>query len=333
VGAETKIEWCHATFNPWRGCAKVSAGCANCYAETMSGRNPKVLGVWGPNGTRVVAAEAQWREPLRWNEAAAARGERHRVFCASLADVFEDWRGPMVNASGERLFLDRMGAWRRGSENVTGRSWEPLTMDHVRERLFFLIRDTPNLDWLLLTKRPENILGTYGRLDVHDPDAVLPNLWLGTSVENQAAADERIPLLLQVPAKVRFLSMEPLLGRVNVRPYLPHKFNREPTCPWCEDCIPVSPGAEWWKHTRPDSHGPFVDWVIVGGESGPGARPMHPDWARSLRDQCQAAGVPFFMKQMGEAVTERLPLRLSRKGGELDEIPADLRVREFPDVG
>lgn len=247
MGAESKIEWTHHTFNPWRGCTKVSAGCKNCYAETMSGRNPAVLGVWGPRGTRVVAAESYWRQPLKWNAAAAAAGERHRVFCASLADVFE------------------------GPETMPESEWPKVVA--ARARLFDLISDTPNLDWLLLTKRPQNIMQML--IDAGRGFQDLPPwVWIGTSVEDQAAADERIPHLLRVPARVRFLSCEPLLGPVDLAPWL------------------------WFGVADPAPSGD-IHWVIVGGESGAGARPMHPEWARSLRDQCQAAGVSYFFKQWG----------------------------------
>ena len=153
---DSKIEWTDHTFNTHRGCTKVSAGCANCYAETLSGRNPAVLGIWGPNGTRVVAAESAWREPLKWNREAVEAGERHRVFCASLADVFEDWKGPMLNSHGDELFSDRIGGWSDRVGDKDGHRLK-LTMQDVRTRLYKLIDATPNLDWLLLTKRPENI--------------------------------------------------------------------------------------------------------------------------------------------------------------------------------
>lgn len=250
MGAESKIEWTHHTFNPWRGCTKVSAGCKHCYAETMSGRNPAVLGVWGPKGTRVVAAESYWRQPLKWNAAAAAAGERHRVFCASLADVFEG--------------VDTMP-----------RSEFP-KVDTARERLWELIEQTPNLDWLLLTKRPENV-------NWFVPTAWIvsgfpPNVWIGTSVEDQAAADERIPHLLKVPARVRFLSCEPLLGPVDL-----------------EQAGAIESAGPAWA-----GYNAHIEWAIVGGESGGNARPMVNRWARSLRDQCVAASVPFFFKQHGE---------------------------------
>lgn len=275
------IEWTHHTFNGWRGCSKVSDGCRNCYAEKMSKRNPGVLGEWGAHGTRVIASEAQWKLPLKWDRLAQVSG-RKRVFCASLGDVFED-RPELV---------------------------EP------RHRLFNLIMETPYLDWLLLTKRPENMQGmieeTVGHMGEGYADMwphCFQNVWLGTSVENQAAADQRIPKLLEVPAALHFLSCEPLLGMVDLSPWLY-------ACSACEEPVkPLSPqwrmGYEGWEHRCDDAHpqcGHFdvnihnkgVDWVIVGGESGAKARPMLPDWARSLRDQCSDAGVPYFMKQWGE---------------------------------
>ena len=278
MAENTAIEWATHTFNPWRGCTKVSAGCANCYAETLSHRNPGTLGVWGPNGTRVVAAESAWKEPLKWNRLAKAAGERHRVFCASLADVFEDWTGPMVDSRGVNL------------SRVDGACEVVTTMQDVRNRLFALIDATPNLDWLLLTKRPENfsrMLPDYTqitpgmRVTYRGWSVARPNVWLGTSVENQQAADERIHRLLAVPARVHFLSMEPLLGPVDLEG-------------WLGDSILSS------DEKGSDIYSPGITWVIVGGESGPNARPCHPDWVRSLRDQCNAEGVPFFFKQWGE---------------------------------
>jgi protein gp37 len=249
MGANSKIEWTHHTFNPWRGCTKVSAGCANCYAETLSHRNPSVLGIWGDHGTRVIAAADYWRQPIAWNKEAAAAGERRRVFCASLADVFED--RPELLAP--------------------------------REKLFNLIDDTPHLDWLLLTKRPENIR----RLWVGRP--YRENVWRGTSVEDQTNADKRIPelLLTHKLSPIAFLSMEPLLGAVDL------------------DNIPRPnrPGSTFdalREATLDGRWSPHVQWVIVGGESGHGARPMHPDWVRSIQGRCAKAGVPFFFKQWGE---------------------------------
>lgn len=257
MAANTKIEWADHTFNPWIGCSKVSAGCANCYAEEMMDRRFGKA-TWGDNGTRVRTSDANWRKPLQWDRAAAAAGERHRVFCASLADVFED--------------RPELEPW--------------------RDDLFRLITDTPNLDWLLLTKRPENVIRLSDLAIQHKGETLVPivetvpNIWIGTSVENQEQADKRIPELLKIPAPVRFLSMEPLLGPVDLTSFTDRK----------------CPHGTWTDrfNALDGVGGPKIDWIIVGGESGHNARPMHPDWVRSIRDQCRAADVPFFFKQRGE---------------------------------
>ncbi|MDW3683354.1 phage Gp37/Gp68 family protein [Cupriavidus sp. CV2] len=299
----TKIEWTDATFNPWIGCTKVSPACDHCYAEVST--PARALGVsWGTKEDRHRTSAANWKQALRWNarheEFFAAHGRRRRVFCASLADVFD---------------------------NAVDPGW--------RADLFRLIEQTPNLDWLLLTKPIGNAramsqvaMGAIGC--IHKP---LPeNVWLGTTICNQEEADRDIPKLLAVPARVRFLSMEPLLGPVDLSYWIAPTVH----CGACGDYYPPSEaipdpsghkmgadkcarcGAEscmgtWWgeeaieERSRPDGmeldlwdHGYRLDWVIVGGESGASARPMHPDWARSLRDQCEAAGVPFLFKQWGE---------------------------------
>jgi protein gp37 len=242
---DSEISWTHHTFNPWWGCVKVSPGCEACYAETLSKRWGHKI--WGPAKTtqRRLMSDDYWKQPLKWNAAAEKAGTRARVFCASMADVFEDHPG--VTSS--------------------------------RIRLWDLIRETPMLDWLLLTKRPENILQMIpDRWRSHPRH----NVWYGTSVENQEYADRRIPELLKVPAVVRFLSCEPLLGPVDIFDYL-----------W------ESAGPEWAGYNLAE---PGIHWVIAGGESGPGARPMHPDWARSLRDQCSYGSehVAFHFKQWGE---------------------------------
>lgn len=304
MAENSKIAGTNHTFNPWRGCTKVSEGCANCYAATMSKRNPATLGTWGANGTRVVAAESAWRQPLKWDRAAASASERHRVFCASLADVFEDWQGRVMDSGGNVIWRNTDETWERddGSKDFAYRR-QPLTMSDVRTRLFALIDSTPNLDWLLLTKRPENIarLWPFGWYDDH---FTWPNLWLGASVENQEQADRRIPLLLKTPAAVRFLSVEPLLGPVDLEPFLQYE-----------------PFHENYKMTFSTKEWRGIDWAIVGGESGPGARPMHPDWVRSIRDSCLEAKVPFFFKQG------------SKDWGDFknfDAFPDDLKIRQFP---
>lgn len=268
---ESNIEWCDSTFNPWIGCTKVGPGCDNCYAEADFDLR-KHRATWGPGNPRSRTSTANWKKPLQWNakpfyecgcgyrgtmdelttNAIHGCGEkfkrvRRRVFCASLADVFD---------------------------NEVPAEW--------RSDLFALIRATPNLDWLILTKR----IGNAARMIDAAIDAdecaehgwPWPNVWLGATFVNQAEADRDIAKLLAIPARVHWVSMEPLLGPVDIRPYLPN---------------PLWNALPSWKE-------PELDWVVVGGESGPKARPMHPEWARSLRDQCAAAGVPFLFKQWGE---------------------------------
>jgi len=259
MGAETRIEWADHTFNPWMGCQAVSPACDHCYAETLAtGR----LGVaWGPHAERRRTKPSTWTLPLRWNRQAEREGVRYRVFCASLADVFD---------------------------NKVPLEW--------REDLWRLIRTTPHLDWLLLTKRPQNIARMLpGATTIGVPAWGLdgwPNVWLGTTAEDQVRLAERAWHLAQVPARIRFLSCEPMLGGLNTR------------------CVTNRWGTDWDALTGRILHarsGPAevgaIHWVIAGGESGTDARPMHPDWARSLRDQCQAAGVPYFHKQNGEWVS------------------------------
>lgn len=258
MAENTNISWTDATFNPWVGCVKVSEGCKHCYAEEFMTRKSRWANTWGPAQIteRIKTSNANWRKPLTWNKRAAKEGKRVKVFCASLADVFED--------------NDKLIDWR---------------LD-----LFDLIGQTPNLDWLVLTKRPE-IARQFFRLRA---GLLYPNIWLGTTIENQEQAEKRIPELLRIPARVRFLSCEPLLGPVVLPSWdsyiLPDGF---------ENNGPMITNLGY--SFEPDN---LIDWVIVGGESGSSARPMHPDWARGLRDQCQAAGVAFHFKQFGEWVHE-----------------------------
>lgn len=298
MGESSKIQWTDATFNPWRGCDKVSPGCANCYAEKMSHRNPKVLGEWGPGSTRSIAAESYWRQPIAWNREAERAGERRRVFCLSLGDVFEDHPD----------------------------------LPEQRARLGKLILETPNLDWLLLTKRPERWRQATSEMWVRFvPEAPLPpNVWLGTSVEDQTRADERIPHLLQVQAAVRFLSMEPLLGPVTLD-----------ISKWGRCFHEGHAGRDHLADHRDCAC--HLDWVIVGGESGPGARPCEVSWVRSIVEQCQESRVAVFVKQLGARPAgcsiagcegeceDSAPIRLrDHKGGDWSEWPEDLRIRELP---
>ncbi|MCC6454169.1 MAG: DUF5131 family protein [Caldilineaceae bacterium] len=319
MAENSKIEWTDHTFNPWMGCTRVSEGCRHCYAETlMDHRWGKVQ--WGPQGVRVRTTEAKWREPLKWNRQqwgecnhcgwrGAERGDplakakgfvcpeckaglalrtRQRVFCGSLCDVFED-------KPDQR---EQLNEWRL--------------------QLFELIDRTPHLDWLLLTKRPENIkrLWPFGW---YDDQFTWRNVWIGTSIENQRSAHERIPELIKIPAAIRFLSIEPLLGPVALGAAFPCGYY----------CDPGMDGGGHHDHPFWSRVNPQIHWAIIGGESGPGARRMDVGWVRDLMRQCDYAQVPVFVKQMGTVLAHELHLK-DKKGGNIEEWPADLRVRQFP---
>lgn len=378
MAENSKIEWTDHTFNPWVGCSKVAPGCANCYAEADFDKRRHVA-QWGAHGTRIKTSPANWAKPLKWNRDArctcnAPLGQssmesfstcpqhrhsgRPRVFCASLSDVFEDWSGPVLNHTGERLV------------RCDGRD---LTLDDVRRDLFSLVGATPNLDWLLLTKRPENVLSMWippsfgGRGNAMNHAATADvlrrehphlasewmrrnNVWLGTSISDQATADKSIPELLKCRdlCPVLFVSAEPLLGPIK----LPFRYGDDPY------------HGDYGQSLIQQS----LDWVIVGGESGHNARPCDVSWVRSLVKQCQGADVPVLVKQFGANVVTRndqiedefndgesgwpepevehdihgfredyqgadCRIRLrDRKGGDWTEWPADLRVRQFPRI-
>jgi protein gp37 len=261
MAAQTAIPWTDATFNPWLGCTRVSPACDHCYAAALSWRtgrrDRRGLDLWEPRAERLRTTPHYWRQPLRWNADATLEGTRRRVFCASMADIFDN-RAP--------------AAWRAD--------------------LWRLIRATPALDWQLLTKRPQNIAGM---LPPEWGDG-WPNVWLGTTTENQDEAARRIPHLIAIPATLRFLSVEPMLEAMNL-------------VPWLDE----------------------LHWLIVGGESGVGnrSRSMHPGWVRDLRDQAQSIGVAFFLKQIGSNRSLWPGVR-QLKGQDPTEWPADLRVREYP---
>lgn len=224
--SKTKIEWADYVFNPWIGCAKISPGCDNCYAERMD-RRLFGGGHWWYNAVPRYQSDKYWSRPIKWNENAWNNRTRYRVFCGSMCDVFD-------NASVD-----------------------------TQAKLWNLIMVTPALDWLLLTKRIGNAAKMLPGLWLNRP---LQNVWLGATVVNQEEADRDVRKLLQTPAAIRFLSIEPMLGPI--------------------DLIP-------WLYTE------RLNWVIVGGESGPKARPMYQEWVQSVRDQCVSAEVPFFFKQWG----------------------------------
>ena len=292
------IEWTDHTFNPWIGCTKVSPGCAHCYAEALNKRWKKGEN-WGKGASRVRTSAAYWKQPLQWN--AEAENYRRCLICGAETDFgvnaegFCDQCEQKADVIRPRVFCASLADWLD----------DEVPIEWLAD-LLKLIHDTPNLDWLLLTKRPQNwadrIAAVWkdcdapflrdweedylvGWLEGRAPD----NIRIGTSVENQEMADERIPNLLEIPARVRFLSCEPLLEEVDLYRVRGALMEGAETC------------HRGIAHDERKCDCAFgVDWVICGGESGPGARPMHPDWARSLRDQCQAAGVPFFFKQWGE---------------------------------
>lgn len=243
----SNIEWTHHTFNPWIGCTKVSPACDNCYAERDTARFKTVE--WGSGKPRKRTSEAYWQTPIKWNKQAEALGVRYRVFCASLADVFD---------------------------NEVPDEW--------RTDLWKLIAATPHLDWLLLTKRIGNV--TY---------PMPHNVWLGISVVTQKEAERDIPKLANIPATVRFLSIEPLLEPVELRSLK----------------VDYDGRLNAFLHDR-------INWVIVGGESGTKARPMDATWARNLRDQCNEFSIPFLFKQWGEFGEDGVRVGKKRAGRMLD---------------
>ncbi len=273
MAENSRIEWTDHTVNFWWGCTKLSPACLHCYAERqdahfhpgipwpMRFQNEKAVAAhWGPNAPRMLRVQAAAREARRYEARALKEGRRFRVFTNSMSDFFEDRRD----------------------------------LAQARAQALLVIQSTPSLDWLLLTKRPERILQQLRRaLEAWKLEPASPaslsviewlerwlgghapaNVWLGATVEDQERADQRIPALLGVPARVRFLSCEPLLGPADLN---------------LQVC---------WLGYTPTRE--LLHWVIAGGESGTDPRPMHPGWARSLRDQCAGAGVPFLFKGWGE---------------------------------
>lgn len=254
MAEKTGISWTDATFNPVWGCTKVSPACDQCYAEGVADRFAP--GAWGPHGTFRTFGNSHWNAPRRWNHVAGRDGVRKRVFCASMADVFDN-RWP----------------------------------DGVRDRLWRLIAETPNLDWQLLTKRPSNI----AEMLPADWGAGWKNVWLGITAENQIELDRRWPHLAKIPAHIRFMSCEPLLSDL------------------------ILPDARDLLH-----------WVIVGGESGRRARPTPVARAISVVDQAKAMGAAAFHKQAGSNRGPDWPATVTGKGDTPEQWPEALWVQEFP---
>ncbi|MQA87263.1 MAG: DUF5131 family protein [Streptosporangiales bacterium] len=291
MSTRTGIEWTEATWNPVTGCTKVSPGCDHCYAERITER-------FSGKGTFATVALHPDRltAPLRWRQP-------RRVFVNSMSDLFH---ADVPDEFIARVFAV-MGLARRHTFQV-------LTKRHARTRSLLrsahfeaTVAETASD---IIGRTPP---GRHPSLSVHGwrataglegtvflPPWPLPNVWLGMSVETQQWADRRIPALIDTPAAVRFLSCEPLLGPVDI---------------------------SWALDDRTEPFRP-IDWVIVGGESGPGARPMDLDWARGIVGQCTAAGVPVFVKQLGSVLGRRYGA--GSKGGDRHRWPADLRVRDYP---
>lgn len=251
----SRIEWTDATWSPVTGCAPISEGCQNCYARRMANRLRGRCGYPADDPFRVTLHPERLEEPLKWKKP-------RRVFVCSMGDLFH----------------------------------EDVPFEFVDD-VFLIINACPEHTFIILTKRPDRMkqyfdhdykvtehIRSFG-LDI--PNEPHSNVWLGVTAENQQRADERIPILLQIPAAVRFVSVEPMLGPVDLSYYLP----RKPIKDCSDEMLPYY-----------NAHG--FNWVVCGGETGPGARPIHPDWVRSLVLQCKNAGVPFFFKQHGEWLHE-----------------------------
>lgn len=347
MSENTKIEWADSSWNPWIGCTKVSPGCMNCYAEVQTfTRAQRALGkeLWGSGKPRHRTSAAMWKQPVKWNENALLRScvNCKKTFTgkSELASHNGVLCCPTCLTNGQPCELAHRQSRLRVFPSMCDWLDEEVPIEWLADFLR-LIYETPHLDWLLLTKRPENFAWRVLEVLAHvekirgdwpdrepetdfgswlnewtrtDGDGAPANVWVGTSVEDQTRANERIPELLRIPAKVRFLSVEPLLG--------PVALNSIVTPDAALHFSALETGALVPAH---------VDWVIVGGESGPKARVCSFDWIRPVVRDCRGAGVPVFVKQLGGNYFDggRVPLK-HKKGGDMEEWPEDLRVREFP---
>ncbi len=315
MAENSKIEWCDATVNMWWGCSKISPGCAHCYADTLAHRWGK--DIWGPGKPREDHRAGATKLAMRLERAAAAGRFRQCSVCGKREIRKGDGIGLVCCSNPDCTALPETE-----SAPVRPRVFSPSMSDWLDDEvpiewladLLRLINETPNLDWLLLSKRPQNWRKRIEDVYTHSSrrgtvqemaeawiaQCPLPNIWIGTTVEDQQRADERIPELLKIPAKVRFLSCEPLLGPV----WLPLFGGTDVAFPADFAEWPEARRIEWFKDTARAIYisrcANGIHWVIAGGESGPGARPMHPLWVRGLRNQCQAASVPFLFKQWGD---------------------------------
>lgn len=346
MGKQSAIQWTEATWNPVRGCSRVSEGCRHCYAETFGGRFAGEGQPWhgfitkhrpGPDGEpveteprwtgRVEVIESRLNEPRRWKDP-------RLVFVNSMSDLFH----------------------------------EKLAFEEI-DRVFRVMLQTPQHTYQVLTKRPERASEYLWARSGSTNRLYLPNVWLGTSAEDQATLDARAPHLLGAPAALHFLSLEPLLGPVDASRYMwpvhavwSSKYNTP------EEALADGALVDYRRQALVSADRSYVKWVIVGGESGFSARPMHPAWARSLRDQCAKSGTAFFFKQEGAWTTRRpsndkwnaretvalsddgthfygidpattsMPrgmvtlFRYVGKNADPEDWPEDMRVREMPEV-
>ncbi len=325
----------------WRGCEKIAPGCDNCYAASMANINPAVLGVWGPDGTRVVAAEKNWKELEKWN-AAVKPGEDRFVFVASLSDVFEDWNGMMTHHSSPSVKMWKSkatGAWGAGVVCDEPEKFDPLRMSDVRKRLFDVVDRCSKLTFLFVTKRPQNVRRFWEMVieatlpDIDPGEWERRNVWIGYSVACQGDV-AGIPALLEcrsLCSKV-FLSLEPLIGPVDLHRFL---------------FVGEEGGVEWVG-----AKSNLLDWLIVGGESGDWARPCDINWIRSLIEQGRSGEVDVWVKQLGSFVIDNCSrsrclwpamtefkmqpdgqcrvLLKHPKGGDVSEWPEDVKVFQRP---
>lgn len=315
MGASTKISWADASWSPITGCSPCSEGCRRCYAAAIAKR------FWGDRPFSDVRFHPdRLDQPLRWRKP-------RKIFVVSMGDLFHDDTFLLSSPFNTGL-------------NFSLNSYIPYTDHPMLDAIFAVMERSLNHIFILLTKRPENMSRYFSAVQKHklkyadkfkdcpteemrnSPAAQdakksavnpIPNhIWIGVTAENQKQADKRIPILLDIPAAVRFVSIEPMLGKVELGHHL-----KGACMEHCESIMQTScPGGKCI--TRDEG----IDWVICGGESGPGAKPMHPDWARSIRDQCQKAGVPFFFKQWGEWI----PITQSVKGTSCRKM-----ISMFPD--
>lgn len=282
----TGISWAHSTFNGWVGCTKVSAGCANCYAERDMDKR-RHFAKWGPGQERRRTGVSYWRQPLAWDRKAQESGAPWRVFSASLSDWLDheapvQWLCELLTVIAATPHL----TWMLLTKRIA--SWEERLQAAVRVNPY-----TEHVGWCHDVTSTTGDMLASAWLDGEAP----ANVWLGTSVEDQEAADKRIPAILDIPARTRFLSCEPLIGPVDL--------------------------GDWLLEEDGPHDDPAIGWVIAGGESGPATRPMDLAWARGLRDQTREAGGAFFVKQLGGHPD---PMH------DIDTFPEDLRIREFPDA-